>query len=70
MKVLLRLVWRGLVRHPRFSLLFLVNLALGLTGFLLVSSFSATLSRYVDGHLREILTADVVIQGSRPLTEQ
>lgn len=70
MKVLLRLVWRGLARQPRFSLLFLINLALGLTGFLLISSFSASLSRHLEGHLREILTADLLVQSSRPLSER
>jgi len=67
---LLRLGWRGLTRHRRFSLLFVVNLTLALTGLLLIGSFGASLSQHLDTHLREILTADLVVQSARPLTEQ
>jgi len=68
-RVLLRLGMQGLSRHPRFTLLFLLNLALGLTGYLLISSFGASLDRHLDSHLREILTADLVLQSSRPFSE-
>lgn len=70
MIALLRLGWRGLTRHRRFSLLFVVNLTLALTGLLLIGSFGTSLSRHLDTHLREILTADLVVQSARPLTEQ
>ncbi len=70
MTALLRLGWRGLSRHRRFALLFVVNLALALAGLLLIGSFGASLSRHLDTHLREILTADLVLQSARPLTEQ
>lgn len=69
MNILLQLGWRSLARNRRFSLLFLVNLALGLTGFLLIGSFASSLHRHLDGNLREMLTADLVLQSSRPLTE-
>jgi putative ABC transport system permease protein len=69
-KALLRLGWRGLSRNRRFSALFIINLALGLTGFILIGSFGASLSRHLDAHLKEILTADLVLQASRPLNEQ
>jgi len=68
-RVLLRLGLRDLSRNLRFTLLFIINLTLGLTGFLLISSFGASLSRHLDTNLREILTADLVLQSSRPLTE-
>ena len=70
MNVLLRLGWRDLSRNRRFTLLFIVNLALGLTGFLVIGSFGSSLHRHLDSHLREMLTADLVLQSSRPLTEQ
>ncbi len=70
MNVLLQLGWRGLSRNRRFTLLFIVNLAIGLTGFLLISSFGSSLHSHLDGHLREMLTADLVLQSSRPLTER
>jgi len=69
-KALLRLGWRDLSRNRRFTLLFVVNLALGLSGFLLISSFGASLSQHLAVHLREILTADLVLQASRPLSER
>lgn len=68
MNLLLRLGWRDLSRNRRFTLLFLLNLALGLTGFLLIGSFTASLSRHFDAHLRELLTADLVLHAARPLT--
>jgi len=70
MKTLVRLGWRDLSRNRRFSLLFIVNLALGLTGFLLTGSFSASLDRHLAAHLKEILTGDLVLQAARPLTER
>ncbi len=70
MRVLLRLGLRDLARNFRFTLLFIVNLALGLTGFLLISSFGGSLGRHLDANLREILTADLVLQSTRPLTAQ
>ena len=70
MKVLLRLGLRDLARNFRFTLLFIVNLALGLTGFLLISSFGGSLGRHLDANLREVLTADLVLQSSRPLSAQ
>ena len=70
MKALLRLGWRGISRNRRFSSLFIINLALGLTGFLLIGSFGTSLSRHLDAHLKEILTADLVLQASRPLNDR
>jgi putative ABC transport system permease protein len=67
-KALLRLGWRDLYRNRRFTLLFILNLALGLTGFMIIGSFSGSLDRHLAGNLREILTADLVLQSSRPLT--
>lgn len=70
MKVLLRLGWRDLSRNLRFTLLFILNLALGLTGITVIGSFSDSLHRHLADNLREILTADLVLQSSRPLTER
>jgi len=70
MNPLARLGWRGLTRNRRFSLLFVVNLALGLSGLLLTGSFSAALDRHLAAHLKEMLTGDLMLQASRPLTER
>ena len=70
MNPLVRLGWRDLTRNRRFSLLFIVNLALGLTGLLLTGSFSASLDRHLATHLKEIVTGDLILQATRPLTER
>ncbi|WP_240193586.1 ABC transporter permease [Desulfobulbus alkaliphilus] len=68
MPVLVRLGWRDLSRNRRFTLLFILNLALGLTGFLVITSFGSSLGRHLDDNIREMLTADLVLRSARPLT--
>jgi putative ABC transport system permease protein len=68
MPVLVRLGWRDLSRNRRFTLLFIINLALGLTGFIVIASYGSSLSRHLDDNLREILTADLILHSARPLT--
>ncbi|NLX18450.1 MAG: hypothetical protein GXY53_04095, partial [Desulfobulbus sp.] len=65
---LVRLAWRDLLRDRRFTLLFVINLGVSLIGFLLVGSFSSSVDRHLKHHLRDMLTADLVLQSSRPLT--
>ena len=55
MRVWLRLGWREIVRSPRFTTLFVLNLALGLAGFLLITAFGGSLGRHLDDNLREML---------------
>ena len=43
MSLWLRLGWREIVRSPRFTTLFVLNLALGLAGFLLITAFGGSL---------------------------
>lgn len=68
MNPLIRLGGRDLLRNRRFSLLFIANLALGLTGLLLIGSFGASLDRHLARHLKEMMTGDLMLQASRPLT--
>lgn len=67
MNIWWRLCWRDLVRQPRFSLLFIINLIIGLSGFLLVSSFGGAIKQHLETHLTTLLTADLVVRSSRPL---
>jgi len=67
---LIRLGWRDLARNRRFVLLFICNLSIGLIGFLLVGSFARSVDRHLAIHLRDMLTGDLVVQSSRPLTAQ
>ena len=68
MRVWLKLGWREITRSPRFTTLFVLNLALGLAGFLLITAFGGSLGRHLDDNLREMLGADLVLRSSRPLT--
>ena len=70
MSLWLRLGWREIVRNPRFTALFVVNLALGLAGFLLITAFGGSLSRHLDDNLREMLGADLVLRSSRQLSAE
>lgn len=70
MMALVRLAWRDLLGHRRFTLLFIINLGISLIGFLLVGSFGASVDRHLSTHLRDMLTADLTLQSSRPLTPE
>ena len=70
MRLWLLLAWRDISRNLRFSLLFILNLAIGFTGFLLIGSFGSSLTGYLDNNLKEILTADLMLQSSRPLSAE
>ena len=70
MSLWLRLGWREIVRNPRFTALFVVNLALGLAGFLLITAFGGSLARHLDDNLREMLGADLVLRSSRQLSAE
>ncbi|MDX9835276.1 MAG: hypothetical protein RBT36_08710 [Desulfobulbus sp.] len=70
MNLWLKLGWREIVRNPRFTLLFVTNLALGLAGFLLIGAFGGSLASHLDDNLREMLGADLVLRSSRPLTSE
>ena len=66
--VWLRLGIRELLRNKGFALFFTANLAVGLCGFIAVQSFSRSLDRHLADNLRDILTADLVLTATTPLT--
>jgi putative ABC transport system permease protein len=66
----LRHALRDLARNRGFSLFFIANLALGLTGFIAIHSFSTSLERYLSANLRTLLTADLAVSASRPFTRE
>ena len=69
MKVWLRLAFRELKNRSAFSLLFILNMSLGLTGFIAVNSFKSSILEYLEQNLRNILTADAVVRSRQPFTE-
>ncbi len=62
----IRLGLKELLKHKGFSLFFILNLSLGLAGFIAIHSFGKSLDRHLDENLKEILTADLVISSNKP----
>ncbi len=56
---------RDLLKNKGFSFFFVLNLSLGLAGFIAIHSFGRSLDRHFDTNLKEILTADLVVSGHR-----
>lgn len=65
--MLLRHAWKELVAEPRFALLFLFNLALGLSGLVTMEAFRSSLSTSLQDNSRNLLAADVAITRRRPI---
>ena len=61
---------RELVKNRGFALFFILNLSLGLAGFIAIHSFGRSLNRHLDENLKDILTADLVLSSNSPLTPE
>lgn len=61
---------RDLIKNKGFSFFFIMNLTLGLAGFIAIHSFGHSLDHHFDNHLKEILTADLVVTGNRAFTSK
>jgi putative ABC transport system permease protein len=70
MNLWIKLALKELRNHRRFSLFFILNLMLGLVGFLILDSFRASLDHYFTGRSKAILTADIGIQSTRPFQDE
>lgn len=66
----MKLGFRDLIKNKGFSFFFILNLSLGLSGFIAIHSFGRSLDRHFDDNLKEILTADLVVSGSRNLAPE
>ena len=69
MKLWIRLAFRELLRNRRFALFFILNLSIGLMGFIALDSFNYSIQHHLRSNLKEILTGDLAVYSSRPLTE-
>ena len=58
MNVWVKLAFKELLNQRRFSIFFIVNLMLGLTGFLMLDSFKLSLHEYFAGRSKGILHGD------------
>lgn len=65
----LRLAIRELRRDSGFSLFFILNLSIGLVGFIALNSFNNSLQLHIKNNLKEILTADLVISSSAQISD-
>ena len=64
----LRLALREIRNHPRFSAFFVLNLALGLAGFVALDAFGSSVSRELIAHSKTFLGADLGVGSSQPLS--
>lgn len=65
----LRLAYKEISNNFRFSLFFVINLSIGLIGFIALDSFKTSIDRHLENNSKSILTADVRISSRFPLTE-
>ncbi|MBF0235879.1 MAG: hypothetical protein HQK65_23025, partial [Desulfamplus sp.] len=69
MMLWIRLAIMELSRDRRFSLFFILNLSIGLVGFIALNSFNSSLEKHLKDNLKQILTADLMVSSARPLNE-
>jgi putative ABC transport system permease protein len=61
---------RQLLKNRGFAFFFILNLSMGLAGFIAIHSFGSSLNRHLADNLKEILTADLVLSANSPLTQE
>lgn len=66
----IRLGLQELFKNRGFALFFVLNMTLGLAGFIAIHSFGRSLDRHLDDNLKEILTADLVVSSHKPLSSE
>ncbi|SMF34482.1 ABC transporter permease [Pseudobacteriovorax antillogorgiicola] len=64
-----RIAWTELVHNKKFSLLFLINLMVGLLGFVTLDGFKNSFQEQLQNASKRLLTADLSVAARRPLTE-
>ncbi len=64
----MRMGIKELLLNKGFSFFFILNLSLGLAGFIAIHSFGRSLDRHLDTNLKEILTADLVVSSNKPIS--
>lgn len=62
-----RLAWKEIRNHRRFSLFFVFNLAIGLSGFIGLDAFKNSIQTTLESRSKSILTADLSLSARRPL---
>jgi putative ABC transport system permease protein len=70
MKLILKIALRDLINAKRFSFLFILNLALGILGFVLIHSFKGSVNDTLAARSKVLLGSDISLTGRRALNEQ
>ncbi|MGK0290274.1 MAG: putative ABC transport system permease protein, partial [bacterium] len=70
MKIWIQYAWKELKNNSRFCLFFVLNLSLGLVGFIALNSFNDSLKLHLEENLKNILTGDFAVFSNRPLKEE
>jgi putative ABC transport system permease protein len=65
-----KLAIREIKNSKNFSLVFIINLSLGLLGFVCLNSFNDSLNISLEGRAKTLLAADMTIGGRRDLTPE
>lgn len=67
--MLWKLAWKDISRFWKFSAFFVLNLSIGLTGFLSLETFKEALKDYLANNAKQILAGDLAVTARRELTE-
>ncbi len=67
MTLWIRLALKELLNNKRFSLFFILNLSIGLVGFIALNSFNTSLHSHFQSNLRDMMTADFILRSTRAL---
>jgi putative ABC transport system permease protein len=70
MKTWIKLAFKELKNNKSFSIFFILNLSIGLLGFIILSSFSNSLQNHFQYNLKELLTADMLVYSNRPFKKK
>lgn len=65
----LRLAFREIFHHRKFAIFFILNLCLGITGFVVLDAYRSSTEAVLAAQSREMLGADLVLRALRPLTD-
>ena len=68
--MLFKWAWREIIHNWKPSLVFILNLSLGLTGFVTLDAFNATLKASLHDNAKKMLSADLGISARRPITAE
>lgn len=70
MQIWFKLAWREIRNNRKFSAFFILNLAIGLVGFLALNSFNASIQSHLGRNAKGILTADIAVNATRPFSDE